>query len=85
MTNALLLAHGNSLLFYRSIDENDYREAMLVFYETNFIIPFKKIFIDQYKSACKNYAVRQRALFLICIRMVFKFLYICFKKFSINL
>jgi len=58
MTNALLLAYGNAPLSCRSIDENDYRAAMLVFYEINSIIPLKNIFIEQYVFACKNYAVK---------------------------
>ncbi|MDP1688702.1 MAG: Fic family protein [bacterium] len=58
MTNALLLAHGCAPLSYRSVDENEYREAMLVFYELNSIVPMKKIFIDQYDFAVKNYAVK---------------------------
>lgn len=57
IANALLLAHGCAPLSYRSIDENEYREAMLVFYELNAIVPFKKIFIEQYEFAAKNYAV----------------------------
>ena len=56
--NAVLLAYGLAPLSYRSVDENDYREAMLVFYELNSIMPFKKIFIDQYKFAAQNYAVK---------------------------
>jgi len=58
MANALLLAHGSAPLSYRSVDENDYREAMLVFYELNSIVPFKKIFITQYNFAAQNYAVK---------------------------
>lgn len=58
MANALLLAHGLAPLSYRSVDENDYREAMLVFYEVNSLIPFKNIFIEQYEFAATNYAVR---------------------------
>lgn len=56
--NAVLLSYGLAPLSYRSVDENDYREAMLVFYELNSIMPFKKIFIDQYKFAAQNYAIR---------------------------
>lgn len=56
-TNALLLAHGAAPLSYRSVDENEYREAMLVFYELNSIVPLKKIFISQYDFAARNYAV----------------------------
>lgn len=56
--NALLLAHHLSPLSYRSVDENEYREATLVFYELNSIMPLKKIFVDQYEFAAKNYAVK---------------------------
>jgi len=58
MANALLLSHGFAPLSYRSIEESDYREAMLVFYEINSVVPFKKIFIGQYKFAANNYAVK---------------------------
>ncbi|MFA6097441.1 MAG: Fic family protein [Candidatus Paceibacterota bacterium] len=58
MANALLLANQKAPLSYRSVDENEYREAILVFYEINSIIPFKKIFIDQYEFAAANYAVK---------------------------
>jgi len=58
MANALLLAHNCAPLSYRSVEENEYRSALLVFYELNSIIPFKKIFIDQYDFATKNYAVK---------------------------
>lgn len=61
MANALLLSHGFAPLSYRSIDESDYREAMLVFYEINSIIPFKNIFIDQYLFATKNYAIGDKS------------------------
>ncbi len=57
MVNALLLAHGYAPLSYRSVDENEYREGMLVFYELNSITPFKNIFIDQYEFAARNYLV----------------------------
>jgi len=58
MANALLLSHGRSPLSYRSVKENDYREATLVFYEINSVVPFKKIFIEQYLFAASNYAVK---------------------------
>jgi Fic family protein len=56
MANALLISHQCAPLSYRSVVENDYREAMLVFYELNSLIPFKKIFIDQYQFAAKTYS-----------------------------
>lgn len=58
MANAILLAHGLAPLSYRSIDETEYREAMLVFYELNSVLPFQKIFIGQYDFAARNYAVK---------------------------
>jgi fido (protein-threonine AMPylation protein) len=57
MASAILLAHSCAPLSYRSVDENDYREAMLVFYELNSLVPFKKIFIEQYNFATENYLV----------------------------
>ena len=56
MANALLMAEGCAPLSYRSVDEEEYREAMLVFYELNTIIPFKKIFIEQYDFAARTYS-----------------------------
>ena len=58
LANATLLAYGCAPLSYRSVDENDYREAILVFYELNSVMPFKKIFISQYEFAANNYAVK---------------------------
>lgn len=58
MTNALLISHGLAPLSYRSVDENEYREAMLVFYEINSLSPLKRIFISQYEFAAMNYAVK---------------------------
>jgi fido (protein-threonine AMPylation protein) len=57
MANALLMSHNLAPLSYRSVDENEYREAMLVFYELNSLVPLKKIFIGQYDFAARNYAV----------------------------
>lgn len=56
--NAVLLAHNAAPLSYRSVDESGYREAAMVFYELNSIMPFKKLFIDQYVFAAQNYAAR---------------------------
>ena len=58
MANAVLLAHKLAPLSYRSVEENEFREAMLVFYEINSIIPMKRIFIEQYNFAARNYAVK---------------------------
>ena len=58
MTNGLLISHSFAPLSYRSINEEEYRSAMLVFYEINSIVPMKKIFIEQYSFAAENYATK---------------------------
>lgn len=58
MANAILLAHGLAPLSYRSVEEKNYREATLVFYELNSLVPFKKIFIEQYDFAARNYLAK---------------------------
>ncbi|HRZ95276.1 MAG TPA: Fic family protein [Candidatus Moranbacteria bacterium] len=58
MTNALLISHSLAPLSYRSVDEEEYKSAVLVFYELNSIVPMKKIFIEQYEFAAENYAVK---------------------------
>jgi Fic family protein len=57
MANALLISHNLAPLSYRSIDESEYRKAIIVFYEINSLIAFKNMFINQYKFAALNYAV----------------------------
>jgi Fic family protein len=57
LTNALLLANGLAPLSYRSVDEEQYRNAMLVFYELNSLLELKKIFKEQYLAATSNYAL----------------------------
>lgn len=57
MANALLLAHNLAPLSYRSVKEKEYRDALLVFYELNSLAPFKKIFVEQYDFAARNYLV----------------------------
>jgi hypothetical protein len=55
MADAILMSNGFCPLSYRSINEEEYRNAILTFYEINSIIPFKKIFIEQYIFTSKNY------------------------------
>lgn len=57
LANAILLAHKCAPLSYRSVDEINYREAILVFYETRSIMPMKKIFIEQYIFSSKTYLI----------------------------
>lgn len=54
-SNAVLLAWGFCPISFRTVDSVDYKKAMLMFYEQNNIAAFKKIFIEQYEFAVKNY------------------------------
>lgn len=58
LCNAILLALNCAPLSYRSVDESNYRESILVFYEKNSLIPMKKIFIEQYIFSTQNYLVK---------------------------
>ena len=57
MANAILLSYNLLPLSYRNISEDEYREAVLVFYELNSIMPFKKIFLSQYAFTANNYSI----------------------------
>jgi Fic family protein len=57
LANGLLLQADYAPLSYRSVDEQDYKEACLIFYEQNSIEPFKKLFIEQYIFAANNYNI----------------------------
>jgi Fic family protein len=54
-SNALLIANGYCPLSFRTVDSIDYKKAMLIFYEQNNLHAFKKIFIDQYEFAVREY------------------------------
>ena len=54
-SNAVLIAWGYCPMSFRTVDSVDYKKAMLMFYEQNNIAAFKKIFIEQYEFAVKNY------------------------------
>jgi len=53
--NAVLLANNICPLSYRSINESDYKKAILLFYEQNSARFFKEIFVEQFKFAVDNY------------------------------
>lgn len=53
--NGVLINGGYAPLSYRDVDEEEYREAIIDFYEYNSIESFKKIFIKQYIFSCENY------------------------------
>lgn len=53
--NALLLAHSFCPLSYKSVNELEYKKAIIIFYEQNSISYFKQLFIEQFKSAIDRY------------------------------
>ena len=55
LANAILLAYNSAPLSYRSVDEINFKESILVFYEKNSIVPMGKIFKEQYLFACEHY------------------------------
>lgn len=57
VSNAILLSKDCAPLSYRNTDENEYKKAMLIFYEKNSLSLIKQIFIDQYLFSTENYLV----------------------------
>lgn len=53
--NAILLADDFCPLSYRSVDEIEYKKAVIIFYEQNNIYSFKKLFLEQFKMAIERY------------------------------
>ena len=55
MGNAVLAANNFCPLSYRSIDDIEYKKALLIFYEQNNLSYFKELFIEQFEFAVENY------------------------------
>lgn len=55
MGNAVLIANKQCPLSFRSIDELEYKKAVIIFYEQNNINYFKELFIEQFRFAVDNY------------------------------
>ena len=55
ISNALLFVNGYYPLSYRSVDEVEFKKAMLLFYEQNNIYHLKRLFIEQQRFAIDNY------------------------------
>jgi Fic family protein len=53
--NALLMGHNYCPLSYRSVTPANYKKAILLFYETNNLSAFKKLFMEQYEFAVNTY------------------------------
>jgi Fic family protein len=55
LTNAVLLAHDMFPLSYRSMDVDEFKKALILFYEQQSILAVKKIFIEQFRFANDTY------------------------------
>ncbi|EKE14321.1 MAG: hypothetical protein ACD_12C00570G0002 [uncultured bacterium] len=55
LANAILIAYDLYPLSYRDVDIIEYIKAMILFYETNNIYHFKRIFINQFNFSINNY------------------------------
>ncbi|MFH1226086.1 MAG: Fic family protein [bacterium] len=55
LADAILLAYDICPISYRSIDEAEYKKAIILFYEQNSAHYLKKLFVEQYKFAISNY------------------------------
>lgn len=55
IANAMLWGRRHCPISFRTVSPSDYKKAMLVFYEQNNVSAFKKIFIEQFEFAVKNY------------------------------
>jgi len=59
LANSLLLRAQCAPLSYRSVDERSYKEATLIFYEQNSIVPFRELFVEQYIYSATHYNIAE--------------------------
>lgn len=57
LSNAILLSYDFFPLSYRSVDENEYKSALILFFETNNLYHVKRLFLEQYKFALRTYFI----------------------------
>lgn len=55
IANACLIAHDICPLSFRSVDETEYKNALILFYEIQNVTLMKKVFIEQFNFAISNY------------------------------
>lgn len=55
ISNAILLANNSIPLSYRKVNNEEYKKAIILFYELNNISYIKQIFIEQFEDAVNNY------------------------------
>ena len=55
LTNAILLAYDFYPLSYRSVDEEEFKKSLILFYEQESICEIKRLFIEQVKFTNETY------------------------------
>lgn len=55
MGNAVLITNNYCPLSYKTVDEVEYKKAMILFYEQNSIEYFKRLFVSQFEQAVQKY------------------------------
>ena len=55
LANACLLSHHACPMSFRSIDETEYKKAIILFYERNNASLMKKLLLEQWKFSVSNY------------------------------
>lgn len=55
LTNAILLAYDLNPISYRSVDEGEFKKALILFYEQHSIVHIKRLFIEQIEFANQTY------------------------------
>lgn len=55
LTNAILLAYDYYPLSFRSVDEDRFKKALILFYEQGSIVEIKRIFIEQVQFSNQTY------------------------------
>jgi len=55
LVNAILLAGDNYPISYRSVDIDEYKKALILFYEQGSLYHVKRIFLEQIHFSYKNY------------------------------
>lgn len=53
--NAILLSHNACPLSFRSVDEAEYKKALIIFFEQNNLRAFRELFIEQFKFSVTHY------------------------------
>jgi len=55
VANAVLLAYGYPPLSYRSVDEQAYKGALILFYEQGSLANFRELYLKQLEESAENY------------------------------